>query len=119
MLEDGRIPESLFHVLVTRVEYEVEESGEVRDTGVRGTFATYEEARAFAGRALLEDAGANVTKESFAEWDEAAAGERDCGYGENVIVHAMGNKGENFLVSIVQGLELESVRLAEASMRIR
>lgn len=117
-LEDGRIPDQLYHVLKTKVEYEVEESGEVRDTSVEGTYATYDEARGFAAKVLLSPEK-NITKETFAQWDEAGPGERDCGYGENVIVHATGNDGENFLVSIVQGRELESVRLAEASMRIR
>jgi len=34
-------------------------------------------------------------------------------------VHAVGDNGENMLVSVVQGQVLESVRLMEASMRIR
>ncbi|KAJ9664775.1 hypothetical protein H2198_000121 [Neophaeococcomyces mojaviensis] len=116
--DDGRIPDALYHVLQTHVSYKEDESGEVRDTDVKATFATYNEARSYASRVLLSPEK-DVTRDSFAEYDEAGPGERDCGYGENVIVHAVGDNGQNYLISVVQGQELESVRLAEAAMRIR
>ena len=116
--EDGWIPYNLYHVVQTNVFYADDESGEVRDTNIEGSFKTYEEARQCASRVLLSEED-GITKESFAEYDEAGLNERDCGYGENVVVHAVGNNGENILVSVIKSQTMESVRLAEAAMRIR
>lgn len=116
--DDGRIADALYHVLQTHVSYKQDESGEVRDTDLKASLGTYNEARSYASKVLLSPEK-DITQDSFAEWDEAGPNERDCGYGENVIVHAVGDSGENYLISVVQGQELESVRLAEASMRIR
>ncbi|KAL6244448.1 hypothetical protein RBB50_008690 [Rhinocladiella similis] len=116
--EDHKVHFDLYHVVQTNVEYSEDDSGQARDTNVEGSFKTYEEARKFASQVLLapED---GVTKESFEQYDEAGPGEKDCGFGENVIVHAVGKNGENILVSVLKGQEMESVRLAEAAMRIR
>lgn len=59
-----------------------------------------------------------IDTKSYAQYDEAGADQRDCGFGANVIVHAVGVNGENFLVSVVKSQTMESVRLAEAAMRI-
>jgi hypothetical protein len=59
-----------------------------------------------------------VTRESFAEYTEAEPGERDCGYGDNVIVHAASDYGTNYLVSVIKTQELEAVKIAEAAMKI-
>ncbi|KIX02597.1 uncharacterized protein Z518_08538 [Rhinocladiella mackenziei CBS 650.93] len=116
--EDHKVHQDLYHVVQTNVLYSEDDSGEARETNVEGSFTSYEQARQYASQVLLapED---DVTKESFAEYDEAEAGEKDCGYGENVVVHAVGQNGENILVSVLKGQEMESVRLAEAAMRIR
>ena len=116
--EDGWIPYDLYHVVQTNVFYAEDESGEVRDTNIEGSFKTYEEARQCARTVLLSEED-GITKESFAEYDEAGPKERDCGYGENVVVHVVGNNGENILVSVIKSQTMESVRLAEAAMRIR
>merc|ERR1712230_37672 len=89
---DHKIHFDLYHVVQTNVEYSEDESGLARETNVEGSFKTY---------------------------DEAGPNDKDCGYGENVIVHAVGQNGENILVSVLKGQEMESVRLAEAAMRIR
>ncbi|EXJ81115.1 hypothetical protein A1O3_07403 [Capronia epimyces CBS 606.96] len=116
--EGHKVHQDLYYVVQTNVLYSEDDTGEARETNVEGTFTSYEEARKYASQVLLapED---GVTKESFAEYDEAGPNERDSGYGENVVVHAVGQNGENFLVSVLKGQELESVRLAEASLRIR
>ncbi|EED21865.1 hypothetical protein TSTA_091050 [Talaromyces stipitatus ATCC 10500] len=109
--EDGRIAADLYYVVQIKSGLEDEES---RDINIEGVFTSYSEARESALRVLL-DAGDGVSKDSFAAYDEAGPGQADCGYGDNIIVHAVGNNGENFLVSVVKGQVLESVRLAEAS----
>ena len=116
--KDGKVMRDLYFVLQTTVDYSRDEDGEERETNVEGCFESYEEARKCAQEVLLCESD-GVTKSSFASYDEAAAGERDCGYGENVIVHAVGQNGVNFLVSVIKAQEMEAVRLAEAAMRIR
>jgi hypothetical protein len=116
--EDGRISHDLYYVVQTNVLYIDDDSGEVRDHNIEGSFRTYDEARAF-GRSVLLDEADGITREKFQQFDEAGAGEIDCGYGENVVVHAVGDNGENFLVSVIKGQAMESVRLAEAAVLIR
>lgn len=116
--EDHKVHLDLYHVVQTVVLYDEDDSGEARETIVEGSFTTYEDARKFASEILLAPEE-GVTKESFEQYDEAGPKEKDCGYGENVVVHAVGKNGENMLVSVLKGQEMESVRLAEAAMRIR
>ncbi|GAQ04968.1 hypothetical protein ALT_2289 [Aspergillus lentulus] len=117
-LEDGRISIPLYYVIQTTVVYDGQkETTSVRDLNIEGTFKTYEEARAFATQILLSKED-KVTKGSFAEYAEAAPGEKDCGYGENVVVHAASSYGENYLISVIQTQELQNVALTEAAMRI-
>jgi hypothetical protein len=77
----------------------------------------YAEARNFASTLLLSKED-GITASSYQDYCEAGPSERDCEYGENVILHAIGNSGQNYLVSLIKGQELESVRLAEASFRM-
>ncbi len=115
--EAGKIQVPLYHVVQTIVHYHSDESGQTRDTSVQGSFQTYNEARKAALSLLLcEEDG--IDRSQYAEYDEAAPGELDCGYGENVLVHAAGQMGENFLVSVLKGQELESVRVREAASYI-
>jgi len=111
--EDHKIHKPLYHVVQTNVNYGEDDSGEARDINVEGSFLVYEQAREFAAKVLL-DPEAGVTKESFAEYDEAGPNEVDCGYGEDTVVHAVGQNGENFLVGILRGQDL-----AEEATRIR
>ncbi|KAL2432243.1 hypothetical protein ABEF95_003206 [Exophiala dermatitidis] len=116
---DGhKVHQDLYHVVQTNILYAEDDTGEEREHNVEGTFTSYEEARKFASQVLLapED---GITKESFETYDEAGPDEKDCGFGENVVVHAVGKNGENYLISVLKGQEMESVRLAEAAMRIR
>jgi hypothetical protein len=116
--KDGKVMLDLYFVLQTTVDYSRDEDGEERETNVGGCFESYEEAWKSAQDVLLCESD-GVTKSSFADYHAAAAGEKDCGYGENVIVHAVGQNGVNFLVSVIKAQEMEAVRLAEAAMRIR
>jgi len=115
--EDGRIAANLYYVVQTNIEYADGDEGQRRDINIEGTFMTYNEAQSFARTVLLSEED-GITKESFAEYDEAGNNERDCGYGENVLIHAVGINGENYLISVIKGQEMESVKLAEATVRI-
>lgn len=133
--EDGRVCKTLYYVVETTSNYNDGAEGEaVRSHAIKGVFEDYEKARTLALRALLKDPnvgkekfgeyqimanGAGIIKKNFAQYEEVQDGERDCGYGENVLVHAVGQDGRNYSVSVIQGSVLESVRLMEASMRIR
>jgi len=116
--ENGRICRDLYYVVQTTASYYDDEGKSSRVHNIEGVFDSYKEARKLALDALLDEAD-GMTKESYAQYDEAVANETDCGYGENVLVHAVGQNGENLLVSVVKGRVLESVRLMEASMKIR
>ncbi|KAL2869382.1 uncharacterized protein BJX67DRAFT_379400 [Aspergillus lucknowensis] len=119
-LADGRVSVPLFYVLQASVEYtggDGDEECRVRDINVEGTFTSYDEARKFASTVLLSPED-GITKESFAEYSEAQPDERDCGYGENVIVHAVSDYGVNYLVTVIKNQELQAVNIAEAAMRI-
>lgn len=112
--DDGRIASDLYYVIQATFDYDHRDD---RSINVEGVFKTYKEARMFAGRTLLSEED-GITKESFAEYDEAKENGRDCGFGENVVVHAVSVNGENYLVSVLKSQAMESVRLAEAAMRI-
>jgi len=116
--EDGKIHQNLYHVVQTNVVLDEDEDGALRETNVEGTFTKYDEARKYAHTVLLSEAD-NITKDSYEVYEEAKPGENDCGYGENVVVHAIGKNGTNILVSVLKGQEAESERLAEAAMLIR
>ncbi|RMZ76734.1 hypothetical protein DV737_g4701, partial [Chaetothyriales sp. CBS 132003] len=115
--EDGRVSADLFYVVQTEVDYNGDDI-KLRSHSIGGVFTRYIDARKAAFTTLLDKTD-GITKESFAAWDEAGEHDTDCGYGENVLVHAVGENGDNFLVSVVKGQVMESVRLAEAAMRMR
>ncbi|KFY27692.1 hypothetical protein V493_03361 [Pseudogymnoascus sp. VKM F-4281 (FW-2241)] len=115
--EDGRIAAGLYYVVQTNVEYGNGDEGQRRGINIEGIFMTYDKAQSFAHSVLLSEED-GITKESFAEYDEAGNNERDCGFGENVVIHAVGINGENHLISVIKGQAMDSVELAEAAMRI-
>lgn len=117
--DDHKIFSELYHVVKTIIAYNEDESGTARDNIVEASFTSYAEARKIAGQALLLGAKgvAAKSKEDFAQYDEAEGNEKDCGFGENVVVRAVTDNGANFLISVVKGQEMESVRLAEAARR--
>jgi hypothetical protein len=94
--ETGRIRRPLHHVIQTIVDYSDDRSGSKRKSMVEGTHIARSLAESQALRVLLD---ANVRKEDFVEYDEFIEGERP--FGEDVIVHAVKDGGENILVSVV------------------
>ncbi|RAH58537.1 hypothetical protein BO85DRAFT_276300 [Aspergillus piperis CBS 112811] len=117
-LDDGRISIPLFYVVQANVEYDaIEGESTVREVIVQGTFTDYMQAREYAKGVLLSEKD-GILKGSYAAYVEAGEGERDCGFGENVVVHAASDYGVNYLVSVIRNQELGSVSLAEAAMRI-
>ncbi|ETN47156.1 uncharacterized protein HMPREF1541_01347 [Cyphellophora europaea CBS 101466] len=109
--EDGRVGGGDAYLVVrTKVRGE-EERGGVREHVVLGATRTLGEARRVAAEAVqaLKQEG----KFEVAEMDD---GEE---LGESTVGHAVGNDGENVFVSVVKVVELEAVRVGEASMRIR
>jgi len=116
--EDGKVDATLYHVLQTTIYYDSDSSGEKRETNIEGSFLTYKEARAFASKVLLSHAD-GLTPRSWAVYEEAGKDDADWEYGENVVVRAVGDNGENIMVSVVMAQEMESVRLMQAAMRIR
>lgn len=114
--EDGRVSLPLYYVTEIIMPYCSHERTPGYNAHVEGVFKTYSEARKFASTVLLSDKE-EMTKSSYAEYCEASPNDNDCGYGENVIVHAI-TDNENYLVSVLKCEELESVRLAEASFKI-
>ncbi|KAJ5152551.1 hypothetical protein N7492_009831 [Penicillium capsulatum] len=115
--EDGRVSASLYYVVQITVPYCSHERKPVYEANIEGVFKTYAEARKSASTLLLSEED-GITASSYQEYTEADANERDCEYGENVIVHAASENGENYFISVIKCQELESVRLAEASFRI-
>jgi hypothetical protein len=88
-----------FKVLQTTIHYNTDHIGGVQTTEIEGTYATRAAARAAARTALL---GPDITKESFAEYNEMDD-ERDLNewpYGEETLVHAVMETGENFNVAV-------------------
>lgn len=65
--EDGRIAADLYYVVQTNVWYADEGQ---RDLNIEGTFVSYPEAQSLAHSVLLSKED-GITKESFAEYDEA------------------------------------------------
>lgn len=98
------IPSDLYYVVQTTFEYE---DSDEKDINVEGMSTSYHEARELASRVLLSPED-GIDKNSFARYDEAKANEADCGFGENIIVHAVGGNGENYLVGVLPGQTLSA-----------
>jgi len=93
----GKVEGHLHYVLQTTIYYNKDSTGGVQTTEVEGTYPTRKAAREAAKTTLLDD---EVTKESFAQYDEIDAEKDDWPYGEDVWVHAVAETGENFKVSV-------------------
>jgi hypothetical protein len=118
-LADGRVSVPLYYVIQVTTEYVGDEGVTlVQEVDVRGVFTSYAEARKFASRVLLSPED-GITKDTFVEYSEAGPGETDCGFGENVVVHAALGNGTKYLLTVVKTQELEALDVAEAAMRIR
>lgn len=94
---DGEVEGHLHYVLQTTIDYNNDRIGGLQNTEVEGTYPTRKAAYAAAHTALLDE---EVTKDSFAEYDEKEQFEGEWPYGDEVLVHAVGETGENFYVSV-------------------
>ncbi|KAL3443132.1 hypothetical protein BJX65DRAFT_312152 [Aspergillus insuetus] len=118
-LADGRVSVPLYYVIQVNTVYDGDEGGStVQNIDVQGVFTAYAEARKFASRVLLSSED-GITRDSFVQYSEAGPSETDCGYGENVVLHAALENGTEYLVNVVKTQELEALGVAEAAMRIR
>jgi hypothetical protein len=87
-------------VLQTKVDYNADRSGEAQATDVEGVYARRADAVAAARRCLVS---ADVTRGDYAQYDEREDDGKDDGdwpFGENVVVHAVAQTGENYLVAV-------------------
>jgi len=90
----------LQYVVQTTIDYDADRSGERQTTSIEGVYTTRDAARK-AARNVLLDKSDDVTKESFAEYDEREDGDAEWAYGENTWVHAVGPTGSNYLVAVL------------------
>jgi hypothetical protein len=90
---------TLDKVIQQTLNYNKDPTGSSQATEVVGTYPTREAARKAARTALLDS---EVTKETFAEYDEFddARDVNEWPYGEDVLVHAVAETGENFNVAV-------------------
>jgi hypothetical protein len=84
-------------VLQTTIYYNHDSIGGIQTTQVEGVYPTRKAAREAAKRVLLDE---NITKQTFAEYDEQDNEIKEWPYGEDVLVHAVAETGENFKVSV-------------------
>lgn len=98
--EQGAVIEPYLHyVLQTTINYNNDRIGGIQTTEVEGAYGTRKAAFEAAKVALLDE---EVKKESFAEYDERDTEDEkgEWPYGEDVLVHAVAETGENFLVAV-------------------
>lgn len=86
-----------FLVLQTTIYYNNDSTGGVQTTEIAGTYPTRKSAREAAKNVLLND---EVTKESFAEYDEKELETDEWPYGEDILIHAVAETGENFKIAV-------------------
>lgn len=99
----GRVKAPLYHVLQTVIEYNNDRSGCERYSIVQGTHTNPELARKEALRVLLDD---DVTEKDFAEYDEYVD-DAERPYGDDVVVHAVKEGGQNVLVSVISDYKIK------------
>jgi len=95
--EEDKVEEFLHYVLQTTINYNNDAGGAVRATEVEGTYPSRKEAFEASKTTLLDG---EITKTSFAEYDEKDAFQGEWPYGDDCVVHAVGQSGENILVLV-------------------
>jgi hypothetical protein len=94
---DGEVEGFLHYVLQTTIDYNNDRIGGIQHTEVEGTYPTRKAAFVAAQTTLLDD---EITKDSFAEYDEKEQFAGEWPYGDEVLIRAVGQTGENFYVSV-------------------
>lgn len=77
--------------------YDSDSTGRIQTTEVEGTYPTRKSAFEAAKNVLLDE---DITKESFAEYDEQDLEKGEWPYGDEVLVHAVAETGENVEVLV-------------------
>jgi len=95
--ESGEVEGFLHYVLQTTINYNNDRIGGIQTIEVEGTYPTRKAAYEAAKTALL---GQEITKESFAQYDEKESMTGEWPYGDECFVHAVAETGENFLVQV-------------------
>jgi len=93
----GLVEGHLHYVLQTTINYNNDRIGGVQTTEIEGTYTTRKAAFEAAKTTLLDS---EVTKESYAEYEERDEEKDEWPYGEDVLVHAVSQTGENFQVAV-------------------
>ncbi|PKS08699.1 hypothetical protein jhhlp_004752 [Lomentospora prolificans] len=90
--------DTLFHTLLTVIDYHVDKSGGTQSTYVLGTHTSLPGAKSFSKRALRE---LGYEKDDFSTYEEASsASGTEWTHGDGVIVHAKAPAGQVFNVSL-------------------
>ncbi|OBT42142.1 hypothetical protein VE00_08302 [Pseudogymnoascus sp. WSF 3629] len=93
----GEVEGHLHYVLQTTIYYNNDSIGGIQTTEVEGTYPTRKAAREAAKNTLLNE---DVTKEWFAEYEEKDLERDEWPYGDDVLIHAVAETGENFKISV-------------------
>lgn len=93
----GKVEEHLYHVLQTTIDYNNDHIGGVQTTEVEGSYLLRRDACDAANIVLLDD---DITREWFEEYDEKDEQKADWVYGDDVLIHAVGPNGVNFVVEV-------------------
>lgn len=84
-------------VLQTTIFYNHDSIGSIQTTEVEGAYPTRKAAREAAKLALLDE---DVAADSFAEYEEQDMERGEWPYGDDVLIHAVAESGENFQISV-------------------
>jgi len=89
----------LHYVLQTKIDYNKDRSGASQSTEIEGCYLKRTDALVAAKKALVDG---EVRREDFAQYDERDSDEMagEWPYGEDVIVHAVAQTGENYVVAM-------------------
>jgi len=89
----------LQYVLQQKTDYNTDRSGAVQNTDIEGCFLHRAEAIKFAKECLVQAVG---PKEEFARYDEREdlGPAEDWPFGEDILVHAIAETGENYSVAV-------------------
>ncbi len=91
----------LHYVLQTKTDYNQDKSGAYQTTEIEGCFARRKDAERVA-RGLLVDEAEGRGRDGYTQYDERDSEEEkgQWPFGEGVLVHAVGEAGENYSVSV-------------------
>lgn len=90
----------LHYVLQTKIDYNQDRSGTFQNTEIEGCYVKRSDAYAAARRVLLDG---ETKRDEFAQYDERSdtnENEASWPFGEDVLVHAIAQTGENYTVAV-------------------